>query len=91
VLVQCGGKEILPAPATWAFEPTQNRFMRALGEKMKPFLRLGEPAGESTLAVALTVAAVTMALMLCAILWQSSVIDSQRHVIQWMWFAKFGG
>jgi hypothetical protein len=43
------------------------------------------------LGVALTVAAVTMALMLCAILWQSSIIDSQRNLIRWMWSAKFGG
>jgi hypothetical protein len=58
---------------------------------MKSFLRLGEPVSESQLGVALTVAAVTMALMLCAILWQSSIIDSQRNLIRWMWSAKFGG
>jgi hypothetical protein len=46
---------------------------------------------ESTLAVALSVAAVTMALMLCGIMWQSSIIESQRHVIEWMWSVKFGG
>ncbi len=58
---------------------------------MKLFLRLREPVSESTLAVALTVAAVTMALMLCGIMWQSRIIESQRHVIQWMWSVKFGG
>ena len=58
---------------------------------MKLFLRLREPVNESQLAVALTVAAVMMALMLCAILWQSSIIESQRTVIHWMWSAKFGG
>jgi hypothetical protein len=58
---------------------------------MKSLLRLGEPVSESQLGVALTVAAVTMALMLCAILWQSSIIDSQRNIIRWMWSAKFGG
>jgi hypothetical protein len=58
---------------------------------MKSYFRLGEPVSESQLAVALTVAAVTMALMLCAIMWQSSVIESQRNVIHWMWLAKFGG
>jgi len=58
---------------------------------MKLFLRLREPVSESTLAVALTVAAVTMALMLCGIMWQSSIIESQRHVIEWMWSVKFGG
>jgi hypothetical protein len=58
---------------------------------MKSFLRLGEPVGESQLAVALTVAAVMMALMLCAIMWQSSIIERQGNVIHWMWSAKFGG
>jgi hypothetical protein len=82
--------EILPASAILAFEPTQNRFTRARGEKMKLFLRVGEPVSESRLAVVLIVAAVTMALMLCAILWQSSIIESQRDVIRWMWSAKFG-
>ena len=52
---------------------------------------LGEPASESQLGVALTVAAVAMGLMLCAIMWQSSIIGSQREVIQWMWSAKLGG
>lgn len=83
--------EILPARASCAFEPKQYRFTRDRGEKMKLFLRLGKPVCESQLAVALTVAAVTMALMLCAILWQSSIIESQRNVIRWMWSAKFGG
>jgi hypothetical protein len=57
---------------------------------MKMF-RLGEPVSESQLGVALTVAAVAMGLMLCAIVWQSSIIGSQRDVIQWMWSTKFGG
>jgi len=57
---------------------------------MNLFRRLGEPVCESQLAVALSVAAVTMALMLCAILWQSSIIESQRNLIRWMWSAKFG-
>jgi len=52
---------------------------------MKMLSRLGEPASESQLAVALTVAAVAMGLMLCAIMWQSTIIGSQRDVIQWMW------
>ena len=58
---------------------------------MKMLSRLGEPASESQLAVALTVVAVAMGLMLCAIMWQSTIIGSQRDVIQWMWSAKFGG
>ena len=58
---------------------------------MKMLSRLAEPASESQLAVALTVAAVAMGLMLCAIMWQSTIIGSQRDVIQWMWSTKFGG
>ena len=58
---------------------------------MKLMLHLGEPASESQLGLALTVAAVVMGLMLCAIMWQSSIIGSQRDLIQWLWSAKFGG
>jgi hypothetical protein len=58
---------------------------------MKSLRRLSEPASESQLGVALIVAAVTMGLMLCAIMWQSTIIGTQRDVIQWMWSAKFGG
>ena len=58
---------------------------------MKPLRRLAEPVSESQLGVALTVAAITMGLMLCAIMWQSTIIGAQRDVIQWMWSAKFGG
>jgi hypothetical protein len=58
---------------------------------MKPLRRLAEPVSESQLGVALTVAAITMGLMLCAIMWQSTIIGTQRDVIQWMWSAKFGG
>jgi hypothetical protein len=53
--------------------------------------RLSEPASESQLGLALAVAAVMMALMLFAILWQSTIIGTQRDVIRWMWSAKFGG
>jgi hypothetical protein len=58
---------------------------------MKLFRDLGEQASESQLGLALIVAAVTMGLMLCAIVWQSSVIGLQRDVIQWMWSVKYGG
>jgi hypothetical protein len=58
---------------------------------MKLFRDLSEPASESQLGLALIVAAVTMGLMLCAIVWQSSVIGLQRDVIQWMWSVKYGG
>ena len=49
------------------------------------------PASESHLGIALSLAAITMSLMLWAILWQSTVITYQRDIIQWMWSAKFGG
>ena len=58
---------------------------------MKILNRLCEPASESQLGVALIVAALTMGLMLCAIMWQSTIIGSQRDIIHWMWSAKFGG
>ncbi|MBI3670425.1 MAG: hypothetical protein HY237_11665 [Acidobacteria bacterium] len=55
------------------------------------FRRLSVPANESQMAVALSLSAVAMALMLWAILWQSDVISYQRDVIRWMWSWKFGG
>ncbi len=55
------------------------------------FRRLTVPATESHLAVALGLCAVTMGLMLWAILWQSDVIAYQRDVIRWMWSWKYGG
>jgi hypothetical protein len=57
---------------------------------MRLILRLGEPVSESQLGLALTVVAVVMGLMLCAIMWQSTIIGSQRDVIQWLRSAKFG-
>jgi len=54
-------------------------------------LRLSVPAAESHLGVALIVAALTMGLMLWAILWQSSVIVQQRDIIRWLWNAHVGG
>jgi hypothetical protein len=65
--------------------------MRGERQIMKLFRNLGDPASESQLGLALIVAAVTMGLMLCAIVWQSSVIGIQRDVIQWMWSVKYGG
>ena len=58
---------------------------------MKMLRGLGEPVSESQLGLALIVAAVVMGLMLCAIMWQSTIIGTQRDVIQWMWSVKFGG
>ena len=53
--------------------------------------RLSVPAAESHLAMALALAAATMALMLWAILWQSNIILYQRDIIRWMWNARLGG
>ncbi len=53
--------------------------------------RLTVPATESQMAVALGLSAVTMGLMLWAIIWQSDIITYQRDVIRWMWSWKYGG
>lgn len=53
--------------------------------------RLSIPANESQMAIALGFCAVTMSLMLWAILWQSDLIAYQQDVIRWMWSWKFGG
>ncbi len=53
--------------------------------------RLTVPASESEMAIALGISAVTMGLMLWAIIWQSDVITYQREVIRWMWSWKYGG
>ena len=48
-------------------------------------------ASESHLTLALVISAITMALMLWAIIWQSDIIAYQRDIIRWIWTAKFGG
>jgi hypothetical protein len=53
--------------------------------------RLNEPASDSHLGMALAVAAVAMALMLWAIIWQANIIVFQRDLIRTMWDARFGG
>ena len=53
--------------------------------------RLSVPTGESHLAMALALAAATMGLMLCAIVWQSNIILYQRDIIRRMWNAHLGG
>ena len=53
--------------------------------------RLSVPARESHLGLGLAVSAFVMALMLWAVIWQSSVILYQRDLIRWMWSAKVGG
>jgi hypothetical protein len=47
--------------------------------------RLSVPASESQMAIALALSIVTMSLMLCAILWQSNVIQFQRDLIRVIW------
>ncbi len=85
-----------PTLATWADLPRQaNGRANSLGarrrENMRLIRRFTLPASESQLAVALGLCAVTMALMLWVIVWQSSVIAYQQEVIRWMWSWKFGG
>ncbi len=53
--------------------------------------RLNEPATESHLGMALAVAAVTMALLLWAVIWQSNVIAYQRELIRALWASRHGG
>ncbi len=52
--------------------------------------RMREPATDSQMGVALAVAAVTLALMLWAIIWQADVIIYQRNLIRDLWGAAFG-
>ena len=53
--------------------------------------RLRLPASESQMAVVLALSLLAMSLMLCAILWQSTVIAQQGQIIRWLWDVKFGG
>jgi hypothetical protein len=53
--------------------------------------RLRLPASESQMAVVLALSLLAMSLMLCAILWQSTVIAQQGEVIRWLNQIKFGG
>lgn len=52
-------------------------------QRLRQYLTV--PASESHLAIALSVSAVVMGLMLWAILWQSSVIEHQRDIIRVLW------
>jgi len=52
--------------------------------------RLNQPVAESHLGMALAVAAVTLALLLWAVIWQSDVIIYQRDLIRALWNAQFG-
>jgi hypothetical protein len=51
------------------------------------FRRLNEPATESHMGIALALAAVTLAFMLWAIIWQADVIVYQRDLIKDLWGA----
>ena len=51
------------------------------------FRRLNEPATDSHMGIALAVAAVTLAMMLWAIIWQTDVIVYQRNLIRDLWTA----
>lgn len=53
--------------------------------------RLAVPASESHLTVALVLCMLTMALLLCGIMWQSGVISYQRELIRALWGGRFGG
>ena len=53
--------------------------------------RLRLPASESQKTVVLAFSLLAMSLMLCAILWQSTVIAQQGEVIRWLSHIKFGG
>lgn len=52
---------------------------------------LKEPASDSHLGMALAVAAVAMALMLWAIIWQAHIIAYQRDLIRALQATRFGG
>lgn len=58
---------------------------------MKILRRLAIPASESQMAVILGVSMVVMALLLCAVLWQSNVIAYQREIIDWLWKGEIHG
>ncbi len=55
------------------------------------FRRMKQPATQSHLGLALAVAALTMALLLWAVMWQSNVIAFQRELIRALWKAQSGG
>ena len=58
---------------------------------IRAFRRLSEPATDSHLSMALGMAAVTLALMLWAIIWQANIIDYQRDLIRALFTGRFGG
>jgi hypothetical protein len=58
---------------------------------MKVFRRLAIPASESQLTVALVLCMLLMAVLLCGIVWQSGIINSQREMIRLLWEGRYGG
>ena len=52
--------------------------------------RLRVPVSEPQISVVLAFSVLAMSLMLCAILWQSTVIAQQGEVIRWLRNLKFG-
>jgi hypothetical protein len=57
--------------------------------RLRQFLTV--PASESHIAIALSLSAVVMSLMLWAILWQTTVIEHQRDLIRVLWNGTVGG
>lgn len=58
---------------------------------MRFLRRLTAPASDSQLTWALALSLVMMAILLMALLWQSSVINYQRDLIRSLWSWRFGG
>ncbi|HYB62731.1 MAG TPA: hypothetical protein VEH50_14785, partial [Methylomirabilota bacterium] len=56
--------------------------------RLRQFLTV--PASESNMAIALSLSAVVMSLMLWAILWQTAVIEHQRDLIRVLWSGTTG-
>lgn len=53
--------------------------------------RLTLPVSDSTLSLVLAASLIVMALLLWAILWQSSVIGYQRDLIRQIWSGTYPG
>ena len=56
--------------------------------RLRQFLTV--PASESHVAIALSLSAVVMSLMLWAIMWQTAVIEHQRDLIRVLWNSTAG-
>jgi hypothetical protein len=53
--------------------------------RMRLLRRINVPASESQMAVVLSASVVMLAMLLCALMWQSNVIVYQRDVIRDLW------